>query len=186
MTQPNTGSVAGLIVMSERTYTKGPFPGPLLSVSPSPLPAHTNTADPPTLAGRSGSVSCGVIALSHWVLAYTGFCFCSRVESLFPPVLWSPVIKSHWPSKSDSLGTPSPFVGSPSWEAWRGTQKLRNSGRTSLLLVFSSLWAAHLVGMEFDFIVIVPLLPSHCGFLSLDMEDLFLVGSRICRSGSNS
>ena len=46
-----------------------------------------------------------------------------------------------------------------------------------MLLLFSSLWAAHLVGM--GFIVIVPLLPSHCGFLSLDVEYLFLVGSSV-------
>ena len=33
--------------------------------------------------------------------------------------------------------------------------------------------------MVFDFIVIAPLLPSCCGFLSLDMGYLFLVGSSI-------
>ena len=33
-----------------------------------------------------------------------------------------------------------------------------------MLLLFSSLWATHLVGMGFDFIMILPLLPSHCGF----------------------
>ena len=36
---------------------------------------------------------------------------------------------------------------------------------TSLVLLFSSLWATHPVGKEFDFIVIVPLLPSCCSFL---------------------
>ena len=41
---------------------------------------------------------------------------------------------------------------------------LHNSGRTSLVLLFSSLWVTHLVGMEFDFIIIVPFLPSRCGF----------------------
>ena len=45
-----------------------------------------------------------------------------------------------------------------------GAQNLYNSGRTSLVLLFSSLWIAHLVGVEFVFIVIVPLLPSRCGF----------------------
>ena len=33
-----------------------------------------------------------------------------------------------------------------------------------MILLFSSLWASHLVGMGFDFIIIVPFLPSRCGF----------------------
>ena len=48
----------------------------------------TSAGDPPTLAGRSGSVSCGVTAPSPWVLMCTLLCvYPSRVESLFPPVL---------------------------------------------------------------------------------------------------
>ena len=43
-------------------------------------------------------------------------------------------------SKSDSLGIPSPFVRSPGWEAWHGVPNLLNSGRTSLVLLLSSLW----------------------------------------------
>ena len=31
-----------------------------------------------------------------------------------------------------------------------------------MVVLFPSLWVAHLVGMEFDFIVISPLLPSCC------------------------
>ena len=37
-------------------------------------------------------------------------------ESLFPQSFGSSVIKSHWPSKSNSLGVLSPFAGSPDWE----------------------------------------------------------------------
>ena len=33
-----------------------------------------------------------------------------------------------------------------------------------MVVLFPSLWVAHLVGMEFDFIVISPLLPSCCSF----------------------
>ena len=33
-----------------------------------------------------------------------------------------------------------------------------------MILLFSSWWVTHLAGMGFDFIVIVPLLPSHCAF----------------------
>ena len=38
--------------------------------------------------------------------------------------------------------------------------------------MFSSLWATHTIGMIFDFILIVPLLPSFCGFF-------FVFGGRI-------
>ena len=50
---------------------------------------HTSTGDPLTLAGRSGSVSCGVTAPFPWVLVHARFCLCPpRVVSLFSPVLW--------------------------------------------------------------------------------------------------
>ena len=49
----------------------------------------------------------------------------------FPQSCGSLVIKYHWPSRSDTLGIPNPFVRSPGWEAWRGVQNLHNSGRTS-------------------------------------------------------
>ena len=48
----------------------------------------TSAGDPPTLAGRSGSVSYGVTAPPPQVLMHTLLCVCSpRVESLFPPDL---------------------------------------------------------------------------------------------------
>ena len=68
----------------------------------------------------------------------------------------NPIIKSRWPSRPDSLGIPSPFVRSSGWEAWRGVQNLHNSGRTSLVLLFSSLWITHLAGMGFDFTWLCP------------------------------
>ena len=88
-----------------------------------------------------------VCALQGWSLCFHQSCA-------------SPIIKSHWPSRSDSLGIPSPFVRAPGWEASRGAQNLHNSGKTSLVLLFSGLWVTHLAGMGFDFIVIVLLLPS--------------------------
>ena len=45
-----------------------------------------------------------------------------------------------------------------------GTYNFCNSGKTSLVLFFSSFWVAHPEGMRFNFIVIVPLLLSRCGF----------------------
>ena len=82
----------------------------------------------------------------------------------FPQSYGSPVIKSCWPSKSDSLGILSLFAGSPGWKGWHGAHNLLNSGKMSLILLFSCLWVAHLEGMGFYFIMIVPLLPSHCSF----------------------
>ena len=51
------------------------------------------------------------------------------------------------------------------------------SGRTSLVLLFSSLWVTHTADMRFDFIVIVPFLPSCCGFFFVfGYEVSFFVG----------
>ena len=98
----------------------------------------------------------------------------------FPQTCGRLVIKSCWPSKSDSLGIPSPFAGSPAGEDWCDSQSLHNSARISLVL-FSSLWVTHLVGMGFDF------LSWLCPFyrllvaspLSLDVGYLFLVGPSV-------
>ena len=52
-----------------------------------PQPTTASAGDPPTLAGRSGSI-CGVTAPSPWVPMRTLLYVCPpRVESLFPPVL---------------------------------------------------------------------------------------------------
>ena len=40
---------------------------------------------------------------------------------------------------------------------------LDNSARTSLVVLFSSVWVAYLLGIGFDFIMIATLLLSHCG-----------------------
>ena len=95
----------------------------------------------------------------------TRFCLCPpRPESLVPPVLWKSCNQIPLAFKVNSLGIPSPFVRSPSWKAWRGVQNLHNSGRSSLVLLFSSLWVMHPAGMGFDFTVTVPLLLSCCSF----------------------
>lgn len=78
-------------------------------------------------------------------------CACQDWRFSFPQSCRSLVIKSLWPLNSDSLGIPSPFVRSPGWEAWHVVQNLQNSGRTSLILLVSSLWVTHLASMGFDF-----------------------------------
>ena len=90
----------------------------------------------------------------------------------FPQSCASPIIKSCWPSRSDSLGIPSPVFGSLGWEGWCGVQDLYNSWRISLALLFSGLWVTHRVGLKFDFVVIVSLLSSHWGFF-------FVFGHRV-------
>ena len=61
-------------------------------------------------------------------------------------------------------GLPSPFAGSPVWEAWCGAQNIHNSQKTSFVLLFSNLWVTHLVRMRFYFILIVPILLCCSGF----------------------
>ena len=107
------------------------------------LPPHTSAGDPPTVAVKSGSVSCGITAPFLWFFMHTRFCVCPPgVQSLFSTVLWKfynqiPRLQFPW-----EFLVPLPV--SPGWEAWCGAQNLYNSGKTFLVLLFSSLWAAHL------------------------------------------
>ena len=81
----------------------------------------------------------------------SGLGLAQRLESVFPQSSGKAIIESRWPSRPDSLGIPSPFVRSPGWEASCRVQNLHNSVRTSLALLFSSLWITHLVGLGFSF-----------------------------------
>ena len=83
------------------------------------LPTQVSTEEPQILIGRSGSVSCGVTAHFTWFLVHTRF-YCALQGSLFPLVLWNFCNQSCCPSKSDSLGIPSPFAKSPGWEVYVG------------------------------------------------------------------
>ena len=73
------------------------------------------------LAGSFGSVSCGVTAPLFWILVHTKFWLCpSRLESLFPPVLWKSynqiplAFKVRFPGDSESLYQ-IPGLGSLTW-----------------------------------------------------------------------
>ena len=141
------------------------------------LPTPTPTGDSPI------PISIIVQSPVGSLLLFSGFLVCARffvpsktAVSLSP----SPINKSLWPLRSDSLEILSPFVGSPGWEAWCGIQNLYHSGRTSLVLLFSSLWVTQPVGMGFDCIVIVPLPLCQCGFFVFERGvSFFLVGSSI-------
>ena len=155
---------------SGRAQNKEYFPELLLLVSLSSrweTATPTSAGDPPTLADRSGSVSYSVTAPSpgSWCAQY--FVCALQEWSLFPPVLSKSCNQIPLAFKSDSLGIPPPVAGPPDWEAWHGAQNLHSSGWTSLVLLFSSLWVTHLAVLGFDFIVIAPILPSHCGFSSV-------------------
>ena len=158
------------------------------------LLTHTSKGHPP--ACRSGSVFCGVtdtlpsvlVCIQDFVyVLHTWFCLCPPwVETLFPQVETEeivfriPVTKSCWSSKSDYLRIPSPFTGSPGWEAWYGPQNLNNSWRASLVLLFSNLWITHPSGMGFDFTVIVSLLPSCCSFFFVYKHKISCVCVCVC------
>ena len=179
------GSVVRLI--SPRGFTpKETFPD---SCCQSPLSLWWAPADPHLLripsniAGSFGSVSCGVTAFFLWVLVHARFCLCPpRVESLFPPVLWKScnqiplAFPVRFPEDSQLL------CWAPRLEAWRAVPNLHNGG-WSFVLLFSRLWVTHPVGIGFDFIVIVPLLPSPAiSSLSLGVEYLSLVDSSVLLS----
>ena len=101
--RPNTGayqgSLVGLMVDSGRAHAKQHFPELLLPVSLSlgepQLPA-ASAGVPPTLAGRSGSVSCEVTAPSPGSrCAHDFVCALQEWSLCFPQSCQSPAIKSH-------------------------------------------------------------------------------------------
>ena len=130
-----------------------------------PLPIHASTGDPPTLAGGFGSVSCVATAPLLWVLVHTRFCLClPSLESLLLSVLCKAynqillALKARFHGDFQSLCW-IPRLGNLMWGSEPSQQCENFFGITGLQSVDH-----HLVGMGFDFIVIVPLLPYHCGF----------------------
>ena len=162
---PNTGAYPGSLVWlmadSRRAYAKEYFPELLLPVSLSSWwdrATPASVGDPPTLAGRSGLVSVGSL------LPPLGPDTCpSSVESLFSPVLSKscnqiPLAFKVWFSQNSSSRCRTPRFGSLMWGSEPSIQWVGFCG-----VMFSSLWVTHPAVMVFDFIVIAPLLPSHCG-----------------------
>ena len=155
------------MVTSKRTYAKGHLPG-LLFPGPhrhdKPQLTHTSAEDSPVIADLVHSPMGSLLfSLGSWC-TQDFVCALQEWSLWFPQSCGSPVIKSCSPSKAGSLEVPSPFARYPVWEAWREAQNLHNSGRTSLVVLFSSSWVTYLVGVGLDFILFVPLLPSHCSF----------------------
>ena len=93
--------------------------------------AHSSTKASWTLTGKSGSVSCGVTAPLFWTLVHAVLFVPSK--RLFPQSYGSSVVKSHWPSKSNSLGVLSPFARIPGGEICCGPLNFCNSARMPLV-----------------------------------------------------
>ena len=70
---------------------------------------HTSTGDPPTLAGRLGSVSYRITTLFPQISMHTRLCVCPP-RVCFPQSQRSPEIRFHQPSKSDFLVSLVPLV----------------------------------------------------------------------------
>ena len=158
--------MVGLMAASKRAYAKGDLPGLLLPVTPACgelLPTRASTECLLRLAGSFGSVSWGFAAPFLWVLVWkivfvpskTGVSVSSilmEVLKLNPAGLQGQIPQEFLVPLSD------PQAGNPDVGLRTST-----SGRTSLVLLFSSFWVAYLVGMGFAFTVIVPLpLPWLC------------------------
>ena len=114
------------MVDSRRDPTKEYFPELLLPVSLSPQWATATLAssgDPPTLSGRSGSVTYGVTAPSPCILMCTLLCVCStRVESLFLSVLLKSCNQillafKVWFSGNSSFHCWTPRLGNLMWDS---------------------------------------------------------------------
>ena len=118
---------------------------------------------PQTLTGRSGSVSCGVTAPFPWILVHTRFCFFSPRVPAFP----SPVefLESNLsvPQCQIPWGFPVPL---PNPQVGKSDEGPRTFITEQELLwnYYSKVCVTHLLGMGFDFNLIVPLLLSCCGF----------------------
>ena len=98
-----------------------------------------------------------LLSSGHWCMQ-DFVCAPQEWSLCFPQSCGSPIIKSCWTSKSDSLGIPSSFVESPCWEAWHGAQNLHNT----LVLLFSNLWVAQPGGGVVWDLILSWLRPSHC------------------------
>ena len=121
--EPAVTMVELIVTSSKKTYANMPcFPGPLFLLFLTPRQA---TVDPYLLWRLPNTHR------QAWLSLLWGHCsfplgpgvhkilfVLSKI--LFPQSYGSSVIKSQWPSKSDSLGIPSPFAGSPGWQVFYG------------------------------------------------------------------
>ena len=94
-----------------------------------------------------------------WVLVHTGFflCVCPLRVSVSPSPLGVEELNPFVLQSQIPWGFPIPLPDPQVGKSVLGPRTFAGS----LVLLFSSLWVAHLEDMGFDFIMIAPLLPSH-------------------------
>ena len=112
----STGSLARLLVTSKKDLCQFVPPRTAAASAPAPcsrpLLTHASTEDPQTLTVYL-SLLWSHYSL-HWIAHWCAQDFvCALQESLFPPVLWKFCNQIPLSFRSDSLGIPSLFAGSP-------------------------------------------------------------------------
>ena len=182
---PNTGaylgSLVGLMVGSGRAHPNEYFPELLLPVSLS------SQWDRATLHICRRPSSTSSLPWGHCtfpcVPMCTLLCVCPpRVESLFPPVLLKscnqiPLAFKVCFSRNSSFHCRTPRLGSLTWGSEPSLQWVDFCGISVLQFV-----SHHPAVMGFDFIVIAPLLSSHCGFSFVFGCGVFFFGEFQCLS----
>ena len=152
---------------------------PCLCPQSEPYLIPASPGDPLRSAGRSGPGSYEASALPWVPVHMKPGVHPPRVESLFPPVLWSSCTQVPLAFKAKSSDAP-PNARPSGWGAWCGAQYSHFCGKTSVIYLFSSLGVAHPVGIGFDFITKVSFLLSCCGFFFVFWCRIsFLVGSKL-------
>ena len=104
---------------SKRAYTNGDLSGLLLPACPTPCEPLQTHASAMTLQHQQvalvqSPVGSLLLSSGSWCMQ-DSVCTLQDWSLCFPQSCGSPIIKSHWPSRSDSLGIPSPFVRAPGW-----------------------------------------------------------------------
>ena len=146
-----------------------------------PQPPPASAGDPPTPAGRSGSVSHGVTAPSSWVLMHTLLCVCPpRVECLFPPALSKscnqiPLAFRVWFSGNSSSHFWTPRLGSLMGGSEPSLQWVNFCGIIALQFVSNSP-SSYGIWFYCDW---APRTISLCLLLRLWMWGIFLVSSNV-------
>ena len=102
--------------------------------APDPTAGHFWLTPPAETPGHSqASVAQSFVGHCFFLLGPVCIRFCCALQDSVSEFYGSSVIKSCWPSKSNSLGILSSFVGSPGWEICCGSYNFCNSERTFLV-----------------------------------------------------
>ena len=124
--------------LQDSLFQGGPSSAPALCWAPADPHLHWS---PPTLEVVLVQSPMGSLLLSSGSWCTQNFVCASKTgASISSSPLEVLKLNPTDPQVQISWRFPSPFVRSPGWEAWSGVQNLYNNGRTSLGLLFSSLW----------------------------------------------